>query len=191
MNTSKNLDVYKENIASDLKKHVKIKQGQHISKEKNIFKKTVLQNVVIQEIFEFMGKDKDMQPEIFSSYNSGNSTKEIYDMYTLLYNTMHYYSIDELKIFRTQINDLTQKKKNYVTNIEKAKNEKDEIIHKEKYLMGLLGDQNSVFNEKSSDSENTSIVVNNYASFFSIFKITEANIPIIDISTFSTFVDRI
>jgi len=106
MKTAKDSDEYKENIATEVQKQVKKEGVWDISTEKDIFEKKVLQNVVAQDIFDMMGKDKNATSEMVSREENA----VIYDMYTLINNTLEYYTIDELKQLRTGIVNMANKK---------------------------------------------------------------------------------
>ena len=70
-----------------------------------------------------------------SETRSKEENNDLYDMYSLLYNTLHYYTIDEIKMLRTAIPKLMVQKEKYIQN----KKEKDN--NNEKYILGLLGNQ--------------------------------------------------
>ncbi|MEI6773775.1 MAG: hypothetical protein WCL18_02955 [bacterium] len=79
-----------------------------------------------------------MSPEICAT----NQNAEVYTMYNLVYNTLHYYTIDELKVLRTSIAKLIIQKDKYVQNSKEKDN------NNEKYLLGLLGNQATLSNQK-------------------------------------------
>ena len=103
-------------------------------------------------------------------------------MYNLVYNTLHYYTIDEVKTLRTSIAKLIIQKDNYIQNSKEKDN------NNEKYLLGLLGNQATLSNQKVTTTPYVWLPI--YASFFSIFQTTEANIPIIDLTVLQRFVSN-
>lgn len=177
MNISADLNTYKKNVTAELKNYVMREGVWDIDTEKNIFQKTISENIAAQELFWFIGKDKNISSETCSK----EENSDLYDMYSLLYNTLHYYTIDEIKMLRTDITKLMVQKEKYIQN----KKEKDN--NNEKYILGLLGNNSWIANQKMNQT-NESLL--NYASFFLIFKTTEANIPIIDLMTLEKFVKQ-
>ena len=167
MTTSASLDDYKINVASELKKYVTTEGA--LSKEvgKDMFEKKVLRDITTQEVFSFMGKTKDVPTEMVSK----EKNPVIYDMYTLIYNSLNYYTVDELKTFRTYISQLTTKKESYLQNM-KAKG-----TNQEKYLLGLVGNQKILLDKEFQKTKNS------YALFFTIFQTKEANILVMDLTS--------
>jgi hypothetical protein len=106
MKIAKDSNEYKEHVAKEVQRNVKKEGVWDISTEKDIFEKKVLQNVVAQDIFDMMGKDKNIPAETVSREENAVA----YDMYTLINNTLEYYTIDELKQFRSSIVNIVNKK---------------------------------------------------------------------------------
>jgi hypothetical protein len=106
MKIAKDSNEYKEHVATEVQRNVKKEGVWDISTEKDIFEKKVLQNVVAQDIFDMMGRDKGDLSETVSREENAVA----YDMYTLINNTLEYYTIDELKQFRSGIVNIVNKK---------------------------------------------------------------------------------
>ena len=126
-----------------------------------------------------MGKDSTTPAEIFTQ----EKNKEIYDMYALVMNTLQYYTIDEIKELRTIIPILYEQKQRY------AQNSKEKGNNNEKYVLGLLGNQTTLSDQKIKNTDPYQLLTD-YASFFSIFKTTEANISIIDLTVLKKFANN-
>ena len=119
------MDEYKKNVASELKINIKKQGVWGVDTEKDMFEKKILKDIAAQEVCAFMGKNKDMPAETVS--REENSVA--YDMYSVIDNSLNYYTIDELKTFRKYISRLTTKKDSYMENL-KAKGN-----NQEKYLL--------------------------------------------------------
>lgn len=84
--------------------------------EKMRFKRSVMKDMAMQEMFTFMEQDiENMPTQSFSSKNDN----EVYGMFTLIYNSFLDYSMSELETFRKSIQDIDQKKKRYIINLSK------------------------------------------------------------------------
>jgi len=90
--------------------------------EKMRFERSILRNIAAQETFLFMrGKEMDENAiDEVSSKEAFSTTdnSDVYGMYTLIYNSLEYYSIENLKSFRANIDKLdTYKDENYIAYI--------------------------------------------------------------------------
>jgi len=169
---------YRENFAKELKTQAQIGNNRGVEEGKTLFERTVIKNMAAQDVLAFMGKKNDMAPESFSVNQDG----EIYAMYTLLYNSLDYYTISQLKRFRKSMADISYQKQQYVYNRGKKG------INTEKHLLSLMDDQERDFaTNKSDNKQNTYIFLHTYANFFSIFTTRKGNLPIMDIATMEKF----
>ncbi|MCX6824170.1 MAG: hypothetical protein NT085_03510 [candidate division SR1 bacterium] len=174
MNISKSLDEYKKNVASELKLNIKKQGTWDMDTEKDIFEKKILKDIAAQEICTFMGKNKDIPAETLSR----EENPVAYDMYSVIDNSLNYYTIDELKTFRTYISHLITKKESYVGNL-KAKDN-----NQEKYLLGLVGNPKTLLDKEFQKTKNS------YALFLSLFQTKESNISIIDLTSLGNFITK-
>ena len=81
------------------------------------FKRNIMKDMAVQEIFTFMEQDIEAMPnQTFSSANNA----EVYAMLSLIDASLREYGIVQLESFRKSIQDMGQKKKNYMINLSKA-----------------------------------------------------------------------
>ncbi len=184
------MNAYKEAVASTLKENVKKSWDRDMETEKMRFKRSVMKDMAMQEMFTFMEQDiENMPTQSFSSKNDN----EVYGMFTLIYNSFLDYSMSELETFRKSIQDIDQKKKRYIINLSK------EGVNDAVYALWLLGQADRTHTESvatiakdAQDSKTQNIAdqekksdqpygyLQTYARFFSIFKNTTYARPIID-----------
>lgn len=180
---SEDLSEYKKMLWGELKQQVKKEWTWDIDMERVRCERSIMKNIVAQEVFLFMEQNID---ESISSFSSTNNTK-IYDMYSILYNSFDTYTIDELKDFRKNIALLYTHKNKYLQY------NKEKWTNNAKYALWLLGesDVNHVdgkkINKQNQYEQNEYEYLWWYADFFSIFKDKSYSRPIIDPISFNKF----
>lgn len=198
MRDAEDLASYKKKVGAEVKKQVQDSWTRDIDVEKMRFERSILRNIAAQETFLFM-RDKEMDENAIDEVPSKEAfsttdNSDVYGMYTLIYNSLEYYSIENLKSFRANIDKLdTYKDENYIAYInQNEQSQKKWWEHKEKYLLGLVGKQDEVFKGKTSENTgDTYAYLNTYSSFFSLFQTAKGALHVIDNTVFGKFVDRI
>lgn len=175
---AKNIDDFnssiKDRLNSQVQKNIDIKDA------RENFEKSMLQDIAMQEMFSFMwyGEDKN-----FSDIDP-REEPNLYRLYSMIYESICFYSKDELNYFRDSITTLmTQKSKispDYNNlNVWKEQLEKDMKLNEERVFFELSMNDSIYKSSWKKDSES-----NSYLWFFECFIQEETNPPlyVIDLS---------